>query len=222
MAVVDRNARHRRHVMWPDHYDEVGVHQFMVLLQAGMKPKHRLLDIGCGSLCGGRYSILYLDEGNYTGVEPHTFSYEDAERLELGNLVSFRKANLCSYIRDFRLSQLGLVGKELNFPGPTYDVMIATSWDFLMAHSIFTHTSQAEAHTLMVEAAKVMHPGSVFMASYYWGSVCDDFPEWRYPAGVSYSHEFMDGLAAEAGLQVERIEPWTKHPVGHTWLRLTK
>ena len=54
----------------PELYDVMGAHQFCVLISEGLRDYHKLLDIGCGSLRGGRLFIPYLSVGNYYGVEP--------------------------------------------------------------------------------------------------------------------------------------------------------
>lgn len=43
--------------------------QFDFLLASGLKPTHKLLDFGCGTLRGGIPLIDYLKTGNYTGVD---------------------------------------------------------------------------------------------------------------------------------------------------------
>src|SRR5205807_6035012 len=50
-------------------WEEIGRLQFEFLTGNGLKPHHRLLDVGCGALRGGLHFIRYLDEGNYVGVD---------------------------------------------------------------------------------------------------------------------------------------------------------
>jgi len=47
----------------------IGKLQFKFLKEQGLSPSDRLLDIGCGSLRGGRYFIDYLEARNYTGID---------------------------------------------------------------------------------------------------------------------------------------------------------
>ena len=35
----------------------------------GMRPHHRMLDYGCGTLRTARFAVPYLDAGNYVGVD---------------------------------------------------------------------------------------------------------------------------------------------------------
>jgi hypothetical protein len=58
--------------------------QFTLLFQAGLRETHRLLDVGCGSLRGGRLFIPYLRAGHYYGVEPNEWLVEEGIANELG------------------------------------------------------------------------------------------------------------------------------------------
>jgi len=52
--------------------------QLEFLLGAGLKPHHRLLDFGCGTLRGGLPLIEYLDQGNYVGLDVRTETLKEA------------------------------------------------------------------------------------------------------------------------------------------------
>jgi len=189
---------HREAVSWPHLYDETGIHTFEVLKDLGLKPENTLLDVGCGSLCSGRHFLAYLRAGNYHAVEPNTWLIDAVCERELGqDWPGLKEMHLYTF-DDFMLSRTGHV------------------FDFVLAHSIFTHATQAQVKTIMDEARRVMHPGSVFAATYYYGSMDSNKPVWWSPAGVSYSHEFIERTAAECRLRLERLA--IKHPVGHTWV----
>jgi len=188
---------HRKAVSWPHLYDHTGVHTFEVLKDLGLKPEHTLLDVGCGSLCSGRHFLFYLEPGNYHAVEPNTWLIDAVVEKELTeDWPGLKEMHLHSF-DDFKLSRIG------------------RTFDFVLAHSIFTHASQAQVKTIMNEARRVMYAHSVFAATYYYASADSDEPGWTSPSGVSYSHEFIERTAAECGLGIERLK--VKHPVGHTW-----
>jgi hypothetical protein len=48
-------------------WEEIGKLQLDFLVNQGLRPTHKFLDIGCGTLRGGRHFIRYLDAGNYAG-----------------------------------------------------------------------------------------------------------------------------------------------------------
>src|SRR5258706_2852872 len=130
-------------------YDLLGVNQFAVLtVKLGMRDWDYLLDIGCGSLRGGRFAITYLAPGHYFGIEPHKDQLEAAKREELGLDFIAKKKPVFSNDDNFTLSAFG------------------RKFDYLMAQSIFSHTSPAQTQRCLQEAAKVMHRGSLFAATY--------------------------------------------------------
>lgn len=51
------------------YWRELQRYQLQALQQLGLRPEHRLLDIGCGPLQGGIAFIRYLDAGHYTGID---------------------------------------------------------------------------------------------------------------------------------------------------------
>ena len=51
-----------------------GRDQFEHLVQLGLKPHHRVLEIGCGALRAAVWIIEYLDEGRYYCLEPDAAS----------------------------------------------------------------------------------------------------------------------------------------------------
>jgi len=46
---------------------EIGQLQFRLMVDEGLTPRHRLLDVGCGSMRGGVHFIRHLDAGHYVG-----------------------------------------------------------------------------------------------------------------------------------------------------------
>ena len=48
---------------------ETALHQMQVLLDEGLDPPHRLLDIGCGCLRLGHRAVAYLQPGHYWGTD---------------------------------------------------------------------------------------------------------------------------------------------------------
>jgi len=58
---VERDPHSAVGGMW----EQIGQLQFDFLVNHGLEPNHKLLDIGCGTLRGGRHFITYLVPGNY-------------------------------------------------------------------------------------------------------------------------------------------------------------
>jgi cyclopropane fatty-acyl-phospholipid synthase-like methyltransferase len=96
--------------------------QIRFLKDAGLKPTHRVLDIGCGTLRGGIPIIAFLDKGNYHGVEVR------ADVLEEG-----RK----------ELREAGLEGKEprLTVAESLRSLDLPVKFDYIWAYSVLLHMS---------------------------------------------------------------------------------
>lgn len=60
-------GRHREIV--GGRWDETARAQMAALLDEGLRPDHRLLDIGCGCLRLGHRAVGYLNPGNYWGTD---------------------------------------------------------------------------------------------------------------------------------------------------------
>ena len=117
-------SRHyRAFVGPPEKYDLVAAMQFNLLTALGLREHHYLLDIGCGSLRAGRLFIPYLLPDRYCGIEPEQWLIEEGIEREVGqDLIKIKRPSF-SNDPDFSLS--------------SFD----RTFDFLLAQSIFSHTS---------------------------------------------------------------------------------
>lgn len=76
-------------------WDETGRAQMQCLLDAGLQPQHRLLDIGAGALRLGCKAVPYLDAGHYWATDAsralmlagHAQELDDPSRLSPDHLV---------------------------------------------------------------------------------------------------------------------------------------
>lgn len=179
-------------VGWPHLYKATNKHQFDVTIEQGLEPDHVLLDVGAGCLGAGQQFIVYLEDGNYWAVEPN-------EWLIKASGIKRSTFHLYTF-DDFKLSR------------------IKKKFDFILAHSMFTHADRTQIRTILAEARKVLKKKGVFAASFYDQRLGDSEHEgWLHPAGVSYTSEFIQQLAIDAGFVTE-IKVDSRHPAGHTWL----
>lgn len=194
-------AHHRAFVGPPEIYDMVAALQFNLLTSLGMRDYHSLLDIGAGSLRGGRLFITYLQVGQYFGIEPNEWLVKDGIRNEIGQDMIRLKRPRFSY--------------DDNFSATVFD----RKFDFLLAQSIFSHASPMQIARCLSEARKVMKPTSIFAATFLQADENYTGDEWVYPGGVTYSLEFMNSLIKEHDLICLPIE-WP-HPSSQTWILIT-
>jgi len=78
------DGEHRSFIggMW----NEIGTLQFEYLKSKGLKPAHKLLDVGCGSLRGGVHFVSYLNSHNYYGFDLNASLIEAGINIEIANL----------------------------------------------------------------------------------------------------------------------------------------
>ena len=91
-------------------------------------------------------------------------------------------------------------------------------FDYLLAHSIFSHAAPGQIEKCLSEAAAVMHPESVLVATYIHGERNHEGEEWTYRDCVAYTEECMLQFAREAGL-VANPYSW-QHPNNQRWLSI--
>lgn len=176
--------------------------QFNILTSHGLREYHKLLDIGCGSLRGGRLFIVYLLEGNYFGVEPEEWLIEDGINHELGQEIIKMKRPRFTHNSDFDFS------------------VFNQNFDFIVAQSIFTHTSIDQMKICLDNVKKVLNNDGKFFLTYKKGP--EDYlgKKWYYPYCVKYTPSTMDQIITSHGFRYKELD-W-KHPNDHTWLLLEK
>jgi hypothetical protein len=195
------DLHHRAFVGPPEKYDLVAAMQFNVLTFQGLREHHYLLDIGCGSLRGGRLFMPYLLPGRYFGIEPEEWLLSEGIREELGREIIDRKQPTFAHHKTF---ELGVFGRP---------------FDYLLAQSIFSHAGPKDVQRCLLEASKVMLPTSMLLATYVAGERDYEGDAWVYPGCVTYRRARLEEMARSAGLACTHIG-WP-HPNGQTWVALT-
>jgi hypothetical protein len=171
-------------------YDVRGAMQFCLLVELGLRDFHTFLDIGCGSLRGGRFFIAYLRKGKYCGVEPNSDLVLAGLENELGMDIMRVKEPRFSDTTDFVFS--------------TFD----REFDYLLAQSIFSHATQDQVRQCIKSACDVMHKDSVFVANFKVGNENYDGDCWHYPRTIRYTEDFFVDIAKCNGLVYETIKPY--------------
>src|SRR6266850_185800 len=69
-------------------FEQAGRGRLIALLEAGLQPESRVLDIGCGVLRVAYWLVRFLDPGGYCGIEPAR------ERVDYGRQYLFRPEEL--------------------------------------------------------------------------------------------------------------------------------
>jgi cyclopropane fatty-acyl-phospholipid synthase-like methyltransferase len=129
-------------------WEEIGELQFDFMVNQGLKPHHKLLDVGCGCLRGGVHFIRYLDEGNYHGVD------KDADLLKAG-------------LKEAKMAGLGHKLFHLALDGNFEFDKLETTFDFAIAQSLFTHLNFNEILLCLFSLEQVISDRGKFYATYF-------------------------------------------------------
>jgi hypothetical protein len=184
----------------PEKYDLIAANQFNLLTSLGLREHHYFLDIGCGSLRGGRLFIPYLLPNRYFGIEPEKWLLEEGINQNCGKDLIKIKSPHFSNDQNFTLSIFG------------------RNFDFILAQSIFSHASKNQIKKCLSEAKKIMTSTSVFVATFVKGSTNNDSIKWLYPECGTYTLDFILKLIESEGLSGKLLK-W-HHPNNQTWLAI--
>jgi SAM-dependent methyltransferase len=185
-------------------WEELGELQLRFLKEQGLRPNHRLVDIGCGALRGGVRFIGFLEMGNYFGIDANA------------SLIAAGQSELTDHRLEDKRPQL-LVNERFELS------RFGVRFDYAVAQSLFTHLPMNAIVRCLVETRRTLAPGGVLFASYFEAPEPAHLGEIAHPpAGIvtrydadPFHHSFdeLQSLARFAGLTARRIGEWN-HPRG--------
>jgi hypothetical protein len=193
-------------------FEEGGRELLTYLLNAGLNPDSKLVDIGCGVLRGGYWMIHFLDPDRYFGIEPHS------GRLEMGMKTI--------------LEPEVLEGKRPRFDlNPDFDTSVfGEKFDFFFAYSIWTHASKRQIHTMLDAFLRDATEDGVFLTSYLpagWRRPDYQGDEWNgtshesdVPGCIYHSLRWIQAECEKRGLVVEELGRDKTH--GQSWLEIKR
>ncbi len=134
-----------------DEWESHGKLQLNFLIAQGMKPHHRLLDVGCGPGRAARRFAPYLDAGNYAGADISPACLQHA--MELASAEGWAaKRPVFMLNGDLDLLPIGSEGWA--------------RFDFIWAHSVFTHLPDSQIDVMIANAARLLPVGGRFLFTY--------------------------------------------------------
>jgi SAM-dependent methyltransferase len=183
----------------PKHkFISAGRGQLEILLKNGLVPDSFVLDIGCGCLRGGFWSINFLRPGHYFGIEPNKAWLDAGIEVMLGPELVAEKKPSFSNTADFDFSVFG------------------QTFDFVIARSVWTHASRDHIRAMLASFERTSREGARFIASIV--EPRRGHQEYVGTAWVGRSHESdtpgmahhgfstIQALCAEAGLVAEALD----------------
>jgi SAM-dependent methyltransferase len=183
-AVGDLDAKRSR---------RIGRLQFDYLIEHGLAPEHRILEIGCGNLRAGKHLVRYLKPGNYYGIDISQEVLFAAQRTVTERGLA-RKLPYLVAVRDMSLAFL---------PDGAFDVV--------HAHSVFSHAPLDVIENCFAHVGRVMKPGGFFDFTFKrtegkeYGKLREDF---------YYRTETLIAAAERHGLCAQLMEDW--EALGHS------
>lgn len=160
--------------------------QIKFLKQVGLKPEHRLLDIGCGTLRGGIPIIEYLENGRYSGIE-------------------YREEVLDEGRKELRESGLAHKQPSLIAAKDISELNLGKKFDYIWAFSVLIHMKD----NILYDTLKVIRQHLADTGYFYANVNIGDHPggEWQGFPVVWRKLNFYEDACSNAGLKIEDIGP---------------
>jgi hypothetical protein len=171
-------------------YDTMGVSQISLLaLFFGLREHHKLLEIGSGPMRAGRFFVLYLNKGNYCGVEPNMRATEQGLKHEIGDELCSAKSPRIVSNSDYRFEQFG------------------HKFDFAVSYSLLTHVPPSHIPMIFRSIAQCFHRDSIFIgtAAIAKRERIADHEKWTNLPVNFYSFERIAAAAEETGMRIQQI-----------------
>ena len=183
-------------------WEEIGQLQFEFLLDKNLQPHHKMLDLGCGTLRGGRHFVKYLDKGNYYGIDisPKAIAY--AKKLVKQEKLSEKRPHL------FKSKNKDL--KFLEFSDRKFN--------YILAQSVFSHLKPEHIEECFANIGGIMFDDSAFYFTYNQGEEYKQFDI----KGFKYPFSFFESLAEQYGFKLQDCSSVYRHPRRQAMVELMK
>ncbi|MDT1063745.1 class I SAM-dependent methyltransferase [Paracoccus sp. CPCC 101403] len=177
-------------------WEEMGELQLDILQKHGLKPEHKLLDIGCGSLRLGTKAVPYLNPGNYWAtdlVEALMDAGYQKEIIPLGLQERLPRSNL---VQD----------AEFTFEG------VPRRFDYIIAQSVFTHLPLNHLRHCLARLANHLEGSAIFLFTVFEAEpgTAPDGPSKQSRGPITtYPHKDPFHLCEDDLTHIGRGLPWT-------------
>ena len=129
-------------------FEAVGRLQLAMLVQIGLYPDSKVLDVGCAALRGGYWLIHFLNSRCYFGIEPHVKMLEEGITFFLE--PGLREAKQPTFDNNDRF--------DFSVFGEKFDVIVA--------RSVWTHAPKRDIRVMLEGFVQHTNPDAFFLTSY--------------------------------------------------------
>lgn len=165
-----------------DEWESHGLLQLDFLKRQGLLPEHRLLDVGCGPGRAARRFVPYLLPNRYVGCDISRECLKHAIHLAIEEGWASQ-------------NPMFLLSGDLEFdPG--------TRFDFIWAHSVFTHLPEEQIYKMVGNAAKILSDTGQFLFTYKRAAV----PTRTGLKQFAYPIQFFEVAAKRHGLVAKPLD----------------
>ncbi|RKN43790.1 class I SAM-dependent DNA methyltransferase [Streptomyces hoynatensis] len=178
----------------------LGALQFDYLAGHGLRPGHRMLEIGCGNLRAGWRFIRHLEPGHYYGVDISPDILHAAQDTIVRMDLQPRLPTLTP-VRDLRL-----------------DFLPAGHFDVVHAHSVFSHSPLPVIEECLAHVGRVLAPGGWFDFTF---NRTEGEEHQVLREDFYYRTETLLALAERHGLSARFMTDWEELPHGQSKIRVT-
>lgn len=183
-------------------WEEIGQLQYEFIINKNLQPHHKMLDIGCCVLRGGRHFIKYLNTGKYYGIDISSKAITYAKQLVQQEGLSEKSPLLIvSEKKDLKFRE---------FSGETFD--------YILAQSVFTHLKPEHIKECFENIGNIMHENSFFYFTYLKGEKYRQIGR----KGFRYPFSFFENLAEQYGFKLQDCSKEYNHPSGQLMVELLK
>jgi SAM-dependent methyltransferase len=183
------NKDYRGYIGHPAAYDLHAINQLSVLSYVGLRDFHTVLDLGCGSLRLGRILIPFLLPDKYFGIEPDFNLVSAGFEFEIGWDITRIKRPKFSNATNFNASNFGV------------------NFDYIIAHSIFTHTPFKLAIDALRSICETMNENSILVATFIEDNISSvsNSDAWVYPDCLAYSRNDIYRMFSQTELHAKPL-----------------
>lgn len=164
-----------------EEYEQLGAVKLQLLIQLGLTPDARVLDVGCGTgqLTAALHEYL-SDRGVYCGtdISPDALAFCRSR---------FRRPNFT-----FRLNEMTTLPP------------LTERFGFIVFYSVFTHTYPRETALLLREAARLLAGGGVIFADLFTAPLIERHAGDR--SAVEVNPDYLLRLLDGSGLRAEVVQ----------------